>query len=328
MNNYLFFRTDRIGDFLVSAILMKSIKKNNKHSHLTVIASQKNYFYMKTLDFIDEVHLYPSGLLKKIFFFYKLNQKKYTAIFALDGKKRSIYFSIFLKSKMRFLMTTKKLFKKIFNSFFDKIYIFKESSNKLDEIKHVLDEINLPFQKEDINFLLDSDIKSKDLNLSSNYFIFHFDEKWIHKDYIKKYTSIEPSFENLYLFIEKLSHKLNKDLVITTGTKNNELLDKLIDKANKISENLYEIIINKKKVQLYVNISFFDLKYIIKNCAFIITCHGASTHLASAFNKKIYDIFEKSQKDFYNKWNSHIQNYSYFYRENFERISEKILLKL
>ena len=91
MNNYLFFRTDRIGDFLVSAILMKSIKKNNKHSHLTVIASQKNYFYIKTLDFIDEVHLYPSGLLKKIFFFYKLNQKKYTAIFALDGKKRSIF---------------------------------------------------------------------------------------------------------------------------------------------------------------------------------------------------------------------------------------------
>ena len=28
-----------------------------------------------------------------------------------------------------------------------------------------------------------------------DYFVLHFDEKWIHKDYIKKYTSIEPSFD-------------------------------------------------------------------------------------------------------------------------------------
>ena len=31
MNNYLFFRTDRIGDFLLSAILIKSIKKNDSN---------------------------------------------------------------------------------------------------------------------------------------------------------------------------------------------------------------------------------------------------------------------------------------------------------
>jgi len=68
-SNYLFFRTDRIGDFLVSAILMKSIKRDDQDAYLTVVASKKNYFYIKTLNFIDEVHLYPENFIKKIIFF-------------------------------------------------------------------------------------------------------------------------------------------------------------------------------------------------------------------------------------------------------------------
>ncbi len=69
MNNYLFFRTDRIGDFLMSAVLIKSIKKNDKDSHITVVTSNKNFFYIKSLNFIDEVFLYPENFFKKIFFF-------------------------------------------------------------------------------------------------------------------------------------------------------------------------------------------------------------------------------------------------------------------
>ena len=36
MSNYLFFRTDRIGDFLVSAILINSIKRNDLNSMIYV----------------------------------------------------------------------------------------------------------------------------------------------------------------------------------------------------------------------------------------------------------------------------------------------------
>ena len=126
MNNYLFFRTDRIGDFLVSAILLKAIKRNDKKAHISVVASNKNYFFIKTLDFIDEVFLYPNNFFKKIFFFFNLRKKKYEIICALDGKKRSIYFSIFLKSKNKILMTTKKIFKRLLNFFFQKyIYLMR-----------------------------------------------------------------------------------------------------------------------------------------------------------------------------------------------------------
>ena len=67
MNNYLFFRTDRIGDFLVSAILLKAIKRNDKKAYISVVASSKNYFFIKTLDFIDEV-FYIQIIFKEYFF--------------------------------------------------------------------------------------------------------------------------------------------------------------------------------------------------------------------------------------------------------------------
>ena len=55
MNKYIFFRTDRIGDFLMSSILFKSIKNYDHKSKITIIASKKNFEYIKSADFVDEV---------------------------------------------------------------------------------------------------------------------------------------------------------------------------------------------------------------------------------------------------------------------------------
>jgi len=57
MNKYLIFRTDRIGDFLLTAILINSIKRNDPNSMITVISSEKNYKYIKSFNFVDEVIL-------------------------------------------------------------------------------------------------------------------------------------------------------------------------------------------------------------------------------------------------------------------------------
>ena len=328
MNNYLFFRTDRIGDFLVSAILLKAIKRNDRKAHISVVASSKNYFFIKTLDFIDEVFLYPNNFLKKIFFFLNLRKKKYELICALDGKKRSIYFSFFLKSKIKILMTTKKIFKKFLNYFFAKIYLFDESQNKLEEIKDILNLSKMSFDKSDISFLKENKIYLKKIKLIKDFIIFHFDEKWIHEQYIKKYKSIEPSLNDLEQFIYNLIKKSNKNLIITTGTMNNDLIKKLILSFKKENDNLYTKSFHDKLIQVYVKIDFFELQYLIKNSSFLIGCHGASTHLASSHGIKIYDIFDLSQKNFYLKWINHIKNYSYFYRENFSDLTKKILSRI
>ena len=68
MNKYLIFRTDRIGDFLLSLILIKSIKRNDIKSHITVVASNKNYDYIKSFKIIDEVILFKKGFFDRIKF--------------------------------------------------------------------------------------------------------------------------------------------------------------------------------------------------------------------------------------------------------------------
>lgn len=66
----------------------------------------------------------------------------------------------------------------------------------------------------------------------------------------------------------------------------------------------------------------------VKNSSIVITCHGAVTHLASSLNKKIIDIFDKSKKDFYYKWNKHMKNYNYIFRKNFNELTLEILKKI
>ena len=108
----------------------------------------------------------------------------------------------------------------------------------------------------------------------------------------------------------------------------NNLIDKYLTNFNQVNNNFFEKNYKDKKIQVYFKIDFFDLKYLIKNSNLIITCHGASTHLASALNIKIYDIFDQSQEKFYKKWNSHMQNYNFFFRENFSILMDKIIKKL
>ena len=55
MLNFLIFRTDRIGDFLLTAILVNSIKRNNPKTNINIVASQKNYKYIRTFNNIDNV---------------------------------------------------------------------------------------------------------------------------------------------------------------------------------------------------------------------------------------------------------------------------------
>ena len=91
---YLFIRTDRIGDFLLSAILIKSIKRSDKNSIITVIASEKNYNYIKKFSYIDELIQYPTNFFERFTLYLNFFFKKYYMVAALDGKKRSIFLCI------------------------------------------------------------------------------------------------------------------------------------------------------------------------------------------------------------------------------------------
>tara|TARA_B110000881_G_scaffold149719_1_gene132750 strand:- start:414 stop:1418 length:1005 start_codon:yes stop_codon:yes gene_type:complete len=330
VKKYFFFRTDRIGDFIFSSILIRSIKDNDKKAIVTVVASKKNYEYIKKQNYIDNVILYPDNPILKIFFLIKLKKQNIHFIAALDGKKRSIYASLLVKAKFKFLVTTKIFYVKIFKNKFTKIISDIDGQPKINEIYKILDVLNFKFNKKHLNFV-NKKIKviPATYNLlkkiKKNYINLHLDEKWINDLYINKYEDIEPNIYAFLDFIEKIVKKTNKNVLITTGCINIKLITSLKNNFSSINSRFFQKKISGKLIILADKLHFLELEYFIQQSSLLISCHGAPTHLAASFNKKIIDIYDKSQSKFYIKWNSHFSEYKSLYRDDFNKLSTKII---
>ena len=293
MNKYLLFRTDRIGDFLLSAILINSIKKNDIHAHITVIASKKNYNYIKNFKLVDEVILFKNSFIDRIKLIFELKKNNYQNIILHDGKKRSYIISFFLKAKI-------------------KMYVKNSPDlSHIEIIKNILKKFNFKFQDSYLNILT---LRNKNNFKLNNFIQLHFDEKWIYNDYIKEFVNIEPLKNELLSFLKSIILKTNKKLVITTGL----VAPKIID----------EILLNNKDKDIiyFKNLDFLRLEDIIVNSYTLISCHGAVSHIATAKEIKQIDIIDSSY--LYGRWTNHFRNYNYVYREKFKDLSQKILKKL
>ena len=100
--NYLIFRTDRIGDFLITSTLIKAIKRNDKNSKISVVSSNKNNEFIKKNNLVDKVFLLRSKKISDgIRLLFELRKNNFDNIIISDKKNRSIIFTIFLKSKKK-----------------------------------------------------------------------------------------------------------------------------------------------------------------------------------------------------------------------------------
>ena len=294
MNKYLIFRTDRIGDFLILAILIKSIRRNDPDSFINVVASEKNYNYIKSFKIVDKVTLLTNGILSKLKLIYFLRKEKYNTIIIHDGKQRSILISLFLKTNLKIVSNANL------------------NISYFSDIKIILNHLNFSFDKADLNTLNNRTYVGLE-NLENNYILFHFDEKWIHKEYISNYINIEPSEKELVSFFNLLVNKTNKKLVVTTGLNSPQILNKIFrDKSN-------------SKINYFNNLNFLEIESIIDKSDLLISCHGAVSHLATAKNIKQIDIIDESKTNFYKKWTDHFRNYSFIYRKNFSDLSKEII---
>ncbi len=292
MNTYLIFRTDKIGDFLLSTILINSIKRNDPDSHITIVSSKKNYDYIKSFNFVNEVITLENSLFNKIKLINKLRSTYYDFIILHDSKKRSSIISSFLKHKV----------------------IIKPNKNldisHIDIIKEILSKLNFDFMSSDLNTLNHRNYNS--FNYSKNDFIlFHFDEKWIYKDYISDYFNIEPSKNELISFINSLLIVSKKKVIITTGLRCPVILNDIIDNFN-------------DKVKIYNKLDFIDLENLISKCKLLVSCHGSVSHVAAAHQIKQIDIIDEMKLNFYSKWTAHFRNYTPIYRKKFSTLSDEI----
>jgi ADP-heptose:LPS heptosyltransferase len=336
INKYIFFRTDRIGDFLLSAILIKCIKRSDKNSHITVVTSKKNFDYIKKFDFIDKTVLFPSNYFEKILFYFKNFIKKYYFIGVLDGKKRSIYFSVLTRSKLKFLFTKKIVYKFLLHFFFNKIFLDRDFDSKILEIKKLLRLLNFNLVPSDFKTINKNSVLNLEFKMNRDakfifprkFLLLHFDEKWIYDNYIKSFTSIEPQSVFIFIsFLEKLILKLELDIIISTGVMNNKIIDSLKKKFLKLKDNIYKKNFLNNKIFLFDKLDIFQLERLIFKCHTIVTCHGAPTHIAGSLDKKIIDIIQLSSDD-HLKWTRHLNNYNCIRRNKFSYLSKVILEKL
>ncbi len=314
MNKILVFRTDRIGDFLVSTPIFSSLKRKFKNCKIDIVCSNLNYDYVKSFNFFNKVFLYPDNFLNKLFFYLTLNN--YDHILVLDGKKRSIYTSIFKRSAIKTLFTPSPLIKNLFKYFFNNVYFIDYNIPKIDLIKNFLSNVNCDFYSIDLNFLLNYENEKhlKYKKLDSEYVILNFDEKWIFKNYIKTYKNIEPTFKQLVNFLSILSQ--NNKLVIVNSFFENPLLEQL--KIKKYFQANKNVVIKDK-------IDIFEFQSLIKYSNCLISCHGAPSHIASNYNIKVIDIVDNSEINFFSSYNYHFKNKVQIVRDDFSNLSKKII---
>ncbi len=291
MNKYLIFRTDRIGDFLVTAILIKSIKSNDQKSHITIIASKKNYEYIKNFPYVDDVIELENNFLNKLKLIFKLSNIKFKAIIVHDNKNRSKILTLFLKSA-------------------NKIFI-QQKKTHIEIIKKILEQLDFSFNENSLDLFSHKNIIEKNYE---EFIQLHFDEKWVFDDYIKKFVNIEPNKDQLINLIDNIISHTKKNLVITTGQKTPEILLKI------------KPALENRKVRLLENLDFSALEKITLKSSLLISCHGAISHVAAANKVKQIDIIDTSYDYF--KWTMHFRNYDYLIRDKFENLSVKILNKL
>ena len=290
MNRYLLFRTDRIGDFLISTILLKCIKKNDPLANITVVGSNKNYAYIKSFPNVNNVIKLNNNLFSKIHVFLKLFKFKYQNIIVHDAKNRSKLISFFLRS-------------------INKINVINSNQiTHIQLIKHILKKMNFEYYEDSLNTL--SHIEKKNI-INKNLIQLHFDEKWIFSKYINKYINIEPTEIKLINFLKEIIKKGEKKLIITTGFKLPSIMEKIKPELKKLNIPLHE------------NLDFIQLEKITINSNILISCHGAISHVAAACHIKQIDIIDKSYN--YAKWTNHFRNYKPLYRDNFDKLSQKIL---
>lgn len=216
MKRFIFFRNDRLGDFLLITNIIRSIKKKYPFSKITVVASKYNYNFIKKYEIIDDVILYNKSFnfLKKIEIFNKIVKESYYASFAVDGKSFSNLCNIFLKSKNKFGLFYKFKFlgipflkPNIFNFlFFDKHETFT-SKKYLNKVEHLPSKfiklgnyLGLKINKEEKYFYPPlKKIKKlpKQITniLNKKFILIHLDEKWLDINDIN-----ENLYENLLNF--------------------------------------------------------------------------------------------------------------------------------
>ncbi len=335
----LIIRTDKLGDFYQTIPYINCFKRLYGKKNVDIIVKKHIYSHIKKKKYLyNKIYSFPkNGILKKIFLILQLRKQKYKQVIIFDGKDRSIILSKFLNIKEiyhTYPISKKSFFFKLFFSRSHKTFFDNQSVTLKILYKKILDFLKIKIIKEDYRILQFKNIKKiiffKNENIFRNKFLhIHIDEKWFSKMYIRKFLDISPNINKFYFFLKKIVNKKQTNIVITTGTIELKFIQNIIDKYffyNK--KGFFYFKVGKHKVYLLKKTSIEELETITMNAKNVITCHGPLSLISGSFNINLIDVINKSREKWYFRHTSHIRKYNKIYRENFNKLSKKIIQKI
>ena len=326
MFKYLLFRTDRIGDYIFSRILIESIKKKNDKNIIDVVSSKYNHAYIKT--FKDNRFVYPFDkydLKLLLNNFIKINSQKYDYIIILDGKRRSIFYSLLLSAKYKIAVLKDFRPNFLLKFFFNKYFINTELTYQYDNFLSLCNylDLKIPHNLDYFNNHLIKDDKYK--TFTKNSLVLHLDEKWFEGFYHHDYVYMNLNDKNFINFIKCIFKKFKKKIVITTGSKKIDILEKIISKHfKKKTKNIYYSKTYLKKLTLIKKTNFYELESITKNCSILICCEGAISHVSHALKKDTIALVNKQNLKTANYWTNHMPKIKLIYRDSLEKLCIQI----
>ena len=318
----LIFRTDRLGDFIISCPFIISYKKKFPDINISIVSSEYNSNYIKNFDFINEI----KPLKNEIKFFPKLiilikmilalRKSKFKNIIVLDGKKRSFFISLFLNGDKSILLQSKDLaiLSKIFN--YNSVYNY-EFQNQLKNFSFLASLLNFNINQKEIDIYQNYKFEKR-FYFKKKYIIIHLDEKWYSDYYYKDFTNINPNSFQIKIFVEKLIEIIKEDfeIVITTGSKKIEKLDNFISDFETKDHTLFTKIMNNTNITFIKNTTFNDLESLVKNSSFLICCEGGISHVSHNCYVDTIAFYEKNRLEHTKYWTGHMSELSLYERKN------------
>ena len=328
-----------MGDFYQTIPYINSLARTYGKKNVDILVKKHIYYHIKKKKYLfNKLYFFEeNGIFNKVSLILRLRKNNYKQIIIFDGKDRSIILSKFLNTDKIYLTYPKKKINFFTKMFFSKKYItfFDNRTISLKYLyKGILDNLGARIIKKDYKILLHKNVNKinifKNENITNKkYILIHIDEKWFSNFYIKKFTDISPDKNDFFLFIKKIIKKRKTNLIITTGTVELPFITEITNKYFNINKKgYYYFRFGKYKIILLKKISIDNLEIITMNANNVITCHGPLSLLSGSFNINLIDIINKAQNKWYFRHTSHIKKYNKLYREKFDKLAKKIILKV
>lgn len=322
MNRYLIFRTDRIGDFIFSRIITDAIKKKNSSNIIDFVCSSYNANYIKNFKDINKIYILDKyNLILMIKNLIAINSNKYDYIIILDGKRRSVFFSIFLYARYKIVALKDWRPNLLIRLFFDEYIINSEVKSQYNNFICLANLIDLKIDK-NIDYYKSYIFKKNHIKIKdSNFTLLHLDEKWFEGFYYEDFTYMDLNNKNFDMFIKTIFDKFKNKIIITSGYKKVPIFNEIINKNFiKIDDNKFISKKYKNRLKFFDNTDFRDLELIVKKSKILICCEGAISHVSNAFKIKTLGLVNYMGASTGIFWTSHMPKISLIYRAKIKKI--------